>query len=129
MPDMPIGDCLDADFLAGNDDEQVERFQQLLTFYDSRSRIVHGDTLSEEHRNAIQNEADLRHVVRRLLLGFLRLATTDQLKKRFYLNLDTTLQHRARRHGLRVLMGVGTIAQRSPQSLRHESRNHPPAVV
>lgn len=88
--------------LASNDDERVKFFEDMRTYYDTRSAIVHGDTLDAKQLNVVQNIEPLRDIVRRLLIAFLNLALQQYRPRReFYRTLDSTLQHSQLRGQLR----------------------------
>jgi hypothetical protein len=52
-------------------------FQDVSDFYNTRSRIVHGDQLKPKEGALISREDDLRAIVRRLVSGLLACAGTD----------------------------------------------------
>jgi Apea-like HEPN len=98
-----------ASILAGDDIERVEIFGEMRTFYDTRSKVVHGGTLAAKHRAHLKNYPALRNYVRRLLLAYMHLATTsghaydpDSLRR----SLDTILQDAQQRSALRAAMGL-----------------------
>jgi hypothetical protein len=98
-----------AEILGNDDDEQVRIFEWMKSYYDTRSRVVHGDTLSGKHRRHLADQEALREMVRRLLVGFLRLtiSTEHVFDKSFFKEkLDSALLHNESRTDLRVVMGL-----------------------
>ena len=61
--------------LATDDDERVTIFESVRGFYDARSELVHGSPLSRKNKDRLERVDELRDLVRRLLLGFVTLAT------------------------------------------------------
>ena len=64
-----------ASILAGGDEDRLKLYKDMKLYYDTRSRILHGGEPEKKHLAVIQNSSPLIDVVRRLLLGFLRVAT------------------------------------------------------
>jgi hypothetical protein len=98
-----------AEILGNDDDERVGIFEWMKSYYDTRSRVVHGDTLSGKHRRHLADQEALREMVRRLLVGFLRLtiSTEHAFDKTFFKKkLDSALLHNESRSDLRVAMGL-----------------------
>ena len=98
-----------AGILAGDDDARVTIYQDLRGFYDTRSRVVHGGTLSAKHLTRLADYELLRRYVRQLLVAFLYLATTPGQSygpDYFRQLLDLDLQHADRRSALRAAMGM-----------------------
>jgi hypothetical protein len=98
-----------AGILAGDDDARVTIYQDLRGFYDTRSRVVHGGTLSAKHLARLADYELLRRYVRQLLVAFLHLATTPGQSygpDYFRQLLDLDLQHADRRSALRAAMGM-----------------------
>jgi len=75
-------------------------------YYDSRSKVVHGGELEPKHLEHLRDHELLVAYVRRLLIGFVRLAIRGELSKEFYKTLDGTLQHSERRNIIRSYMGL-----------------------
>lgn len=94
-----------AGIIAADDDERLELFEKMADYYEVRNKIVHGGSLEAKHRDVVNKEAELRNVLRQLLLGFLRLADANRVTKTFYRELDATLQHTEKRKNLRKSMG------------------------
>jgi len=98
-----------AGILAADDNARVMIYQDLKGFYDTRSRVVHGGTLSAKHLARLADYELLRQYVRQLLVAFLRLATTPGQSYGpgyFRQLLDLDLQHADRRSALRAAMGM-----------------------
>lgn len=98
-----------AAILAKDADERVAIFEQMKGSYDTRSRVVHGDPLNPKQRGHLQDQQALRDMVRRLLVGFIRLTISSghSFDKTFFKErLDSALLHDARRSGLRAAMGL-----------------------
>ena len=86
-------------------------------YYDTRSRVIHGGSelynrqgqLKEKPGWHLGNQQDLRKFVRRLLVGFIRLAVSSghSFDNEFFdQKLDSALLHSTRRSELRVAMGL-----------------------
>jgi hypothetical protein len=108
-----------AAILGSDDDERVRIFELMKGYYDTRSRVVHGGSdlfnkqgqLKDKPRWHLENQQDLRDFVRRLLVGFIRLAVTDghPFDETFFRDtLDSALLHGTRRSELRAAMGFET---------------------
>jgi len=98
-----------ANILAADNDERVDLFTSMKSFYRTRSRIVHGLALKEADIQLIQDDAPLRSVVRRLLRGVLNLIGEDGfLLTSNYVDkeLDIILLHEEQRGELRNAMGL-----------------------
>ena len=96
-----------ASLLAGSDDERSTILEVMKTFYDARSRVVHGDHLEAKHSAALAAVDDLRDFLRRLLRAFVLLAADDTrpfAKKSFERDLDATLVSEVGREGVRVFL-------------------------
>src|SRR5215207_1129083 len=95
-----------AALLGKDDDERVAIFEQMKGYYDTRSRVVHGEQLRVPHRQRLENQQPLREWLRRLLAGFLRLtlSSEDSLRQTFK-KLDSALLHSTQRSELRIAMG------------------------
>lgn len=94
----------------GDDDEgRVAVFKQMRDYYDTRSRAVHGGTLKQKHHERLQDYETLRGMVRRLLVGFIRLTVNPghpYTRAFFDKELDEALLHAERRAELRAAMGL-----------------------
>ncbi len=93
-----------AGLLANTEVERAALFQELKSFYDARSRLVHGGELEKKHHAIIDNVDVLRIRVRRLLRCFVALAargTGAYTKKFFKQELDSTLLDASKREALR----------------------------
>lgn len=98
-----------ATILGNNDEERVAIFEQMRGYYDTRSRVVHGDRLRNKHRQHLEDQQALRDMVRRLLVGFIRLTISSghSFGKTFFKQrLDSSLLHGRRRAELLVAMGL-----------------------
>ncbi len=106
-----------AAILGEDDDERVRIFESMKGYYDTRSRVVHGGSelynrqgqLKDKPRSYLENQEDLRDFVRRLLVGFLRLAVSSghSFDNTFFEDrLDSALLHSTRRSELRLAMGL-----------------------
>jgi hypothetical protein len=98
-----------AAILGSDPDERVTIFEQMKSYYDTRSRVVHGSTLSPKQRRHLQDQQALRDMVRRLLVGFSRLTVSSEHtfdKPFFESNLDISLLDHTRRSELRAAMGL-----------------------
>jgi hypothetical protein len=98
-----------ASLLASSDEQRAALLKTVKSFYDTRSRIVHGGRLGTKHHSLLATVDDLRHIVRRLLRSFVRFAASDanNLGKKFFVEeLDAALldpnQRDALRHTLRL---------------------------
>jgi len=91
--------------------ERVQVFDDMKRFYDVRSKIVHGATLTGWRPGMLARADDARELVRRLLVAFVRLAASSSptyTKRFFEERLDTVLHdEQARRRMLRDLRIIG----------------------
>lgn len=91
------------------DDERLAIFERRKGYYGTRSAVVHGGTLKAKYRQLLEDQRDLRDMVRRLLVGFLHLTASSGHpygKKYFSERLGSALLHDTRRSELRVAMGL-----------------------
>jgi hypothetical protein len=98
-----------AAILGNNHDDRGEIFRQMRDYYDVRSAVVHGGTLSDRQREQLANQRTVRDLLRRLLVGFIRLTVTTEHpfdRDFFDKNLDISLLDDSRRSALRVAMGL-----------------------
>ncbi len=98
-----------AGILAADDAERVKIFNEMKAYYDLRSKLVHGVTLKEKHRQLVADVEPLRHLVRALLRGFINLALTPGHgygKQFFQERLDPALLDGAERNRLRSALGM-----------------------
>ena len=84
----------------------MDIFDRMRSYYDTRSKIVHGSQLREKHQSDLQNQEPLLQWTRLLLLGFLQLADRGLLDDAFYDDLDAALLHEEKRGQLRTRMGL-----------------------
>lgn len=99
-----------AGILAADDAERVKIFNEMKAYYDLRSRLVHGESLKEKHRQLVADVEPLRLLLRALLRGFIHLALTPGHgygKQFFQERLDAALQDEAERNRLRAALGIG----------------------
>jgi hypothetical protein len=94
-----------AGLLAADDEERVTIFREMRTFYDTRSKVVHGGDLKPKHTTALQNYERLVELVRQMLSGFVRATASGAFPGDFYEEIDASLQHTARRAALRAALG------------------------
>ena len=81
----------------------------LKDFYDTRSTVVHGANLREKHHTLLRRVDELRNIVRRLLVAFIRLGNTkpsEHGKKFWKEKLDGVLMNTVEREKLRVALGL-----------------------
>lgn len=98
-----------AGILAGTDSERLTIFAEMRDFYNTRNRVVHGGALDARHRAHLENYPALRDYVRRLLVAYMRLATTSGHgydPKPLRASLDSVLQDAQQRSALRAAMGL-----------------------
>lgn len=77
-------------------------------YYDTRSKIVHGLKLRPANQAVIADSRPLRQLARRVLVGYVRIATSGVHRNSEHLKeeLDTTLGHVEHREGLRRFAGL-----------------------
>lgn len=98
-----------ASLFASTDEERVATLKLIKSFYDARSRIVHGGRLTDKHRKPLTTLDDLRVIVRTLLRSFVELAAdaARPADKRFYKEeIDNALINAKIREELRALLGL-----------------------
>jgi hypothetical protein len=98
-----------AAILGNNHEDRADIFKQMRDYYDIRSAVVHGGTLSNRQREQLANQRTVRDLLRRLLTGFIRLTVTSghPFNKTFFNEkLDISLLDNTRRLELRVAMGL-----------------------
>ncbi|GIH06660.1 hypothetical protein Rhe02_47270 [Rhizocola hellebori] len=98
-----------AGLLASSDAERTAIFGDMKAFYDTRSKVVHGAPLKPKHQACLKNYSVLRDHVRRIIVGFLCLATSSSHSysgKFFTEQLDAALQDGRQRDDLRTAMGL-----------------------
>jgi hypothetical protein len=94
-----------AGLLAGSDDDRATIFRDMKTFYDTRSKVVHGGELKPKHTAALQGYERLVDLVRRLLSGFVTATASGAIPQGFYEEIDASLQHSVRRAAIRAAFG------------------------
>jgi len=98
-----------ASILADTDEERSNMMILLKDFYDTRSRVIHGSNLQQKHQTLLQRVDELRNIVKRLLVAFIRLGNTKPPKygKDFWqAKLDGTLVNTVERERLRGALGL-----------------------
>jgi hypothetical protein len=98
-----------ARILADDDAQRIAIFDQMETYYDLRSRLVHGETLQAKHRGLLRDVEPLRDLARRLIRGLIELAVApghSYDRGFFQQRLDASLQEEAARSALRRVMGL-----------------------
>jgi hypothetical protein len=99
-----------ASIFAGDDDDRLKLYKDMKLYYDTRSTILHGGEPEKKHLAVIQNSSPLLDVLRRLLVGFLRVATgTSQFNRRKMYSegiIDEHLLHPHTREKIRQAMGL-----------------------
>ena len=84
-----------AGLLGVNPTERSDIFRSMRSFYDARSKVVHGAALKGKQSRTLEGVDDARDYVRRLLVGFIRLAVAPSPsydRKFFEQDLDAALQ-------------------------------------
>jgi hypothetical protein len=95
--------------LAGSDDERSSLLKLLKDFYDTRSKVIHGAHLKAKQQTLLQRVDELRNIVKRLLIAFIRLATAKPAEygKSFWQErLDGALVNAGERDKLRAALGL-----------------------
>ena len=98
-----------ASILAGTNEERGNLLKILKDFYDTRSKVIHGATLRAKHQALLQRVDELRNIVKRLLVAFIRLGNKNSAEygKSFWQEkLDGTLVNTVQRDKLRVALGL-----------------------
>jgi hypothetical protein len=95
--------------LAADDADRVSVFETVRGFYDARSEIVHGSQMSKKSQPYLVRVDDLRDMARRLLNGFVTLATAGGHsfnRSYFEKGLDAALLRSEDRDALRAAMAL-----------------------
>jgi hypothetical protein len=98
-----------ASILADTDEERRNLLKLLKDFYNTRSRVIHGANLQAKHQALLQRVDELRNIVKRLLVAFIRLGNTKppEYGKNFWQEkLDGMLVNTVERERLRVALGL-----------------------
>jgi hypothetical protein len=98
-----------ASILAETDEERSDMLKLLKDFYDTRSKVIHGANLKERHQGLLGRVDELRSIVKRLLVAFIRLGKTKppEYGKNFWeAKLDGVLVNTVEREKLRVALGL-----------------------
>jgi hypothetical protein len=98
-----------AALLADNDNKRAELLRLVKDFYDTRSKLVHGEELREKHRLLLAKVDDLRCLVRRLLRSFVALAASPPGtydRSFFEEELDVALVDATEREKLRTALAL-----------------------
>ena len=98
-----------ASILADTDEERRNLLKLLKDFYNTRSRVIHGANLQAKHQMLLQRVDELRNIVKRLLVAFIRLgaAKPAEYEKNFWPErLDGALVNTVEREKLRAALGL-----------------------
>jgi hypothetical protein len=98
-----------ASILADTDEERSNLLKLLKDFYDTRSKVIHGANLKEKHQALLRRVGELRNIVKRLLIAFIRLGNTRPAEygKNFWQDkLDAVLVNTVERERLRLALGL-----------------------
>jgi hypothetical protein len=96
-----------------SNEERAELLKLLRAFYDTRSKVIHGTNLKAKHQTLLRRVDELRNIVKRLLVAFIRLGNRrpDEYEKDFWQEkLDRTLVNTVERERLRVALGLSARA-------------------
>jgi hypothetical protein len=96
--------------LADTDEERGNLLKLLKDFYNTRSRVIHGATLQAKHQTLLRRVDELRNIVKRLLVAFIRIGNTKpaEYRKTFWQEkLDGMLVNTVERKKLRAALGLG----------------------
>ena len=120
-----------ASILADTDEERENFLKLLKDFYDTRSKVIHGASLKAKHQTLLQRVDDLRNIVKRLLIAFIRLANTKPAEygKNFWQEgLDGTLVNSVKRERLRVALGLSLPIDESEEEISPKTEVPPPLI-
>jgi hypothetical protein len=95
--------------LASNDDERIALFEAMKSYYVTRSKIVHGSSLKAAERALVDDDAELRDIVRRVVRAVIyATAHTDIRLTDAYIDeqLDRALLDTEARQDLRGALGL-----------------------
>jgi Apea-like HEPN len=98
-----------ASIIADTDEERENLLKLLKDFYSTRSRVIHGANLQAKHQALLRRVDELRNLVKRLLVAFIRLGNTRpaEYEKNFWQEkLDRALVNTVERERLRVALGL-----------------------
>jgi hypothetical protein len=98
-----------ASILANTDEERRNLLRLLKDFYNTRSRVIHGANLQAKHQTLLQRVDELRDIVKRLVVAFIRLGNTkpaDYGRNFWQEKLDGALVNTMEREKLRAAMGL-----------------------
>jgi hypothetical protein len=98
-----------AAILGANGDDQARIFRDMKKLYSIRSSIVHGTYRTHDYHTDLGRVEQLREIVRRILRGMIRLATSDPIpfSRRFFAEeLDAALLQENDRQAIRAAMGL-----------------------
>jgi hypothetical protein len=98
-----------ASLLADNDDERSTLLKLLKEFNDTRSKVIHGAHIKAKHQMLLQRVDELRNIVKRLLIAFIRLANSKPAEygKGFWQEkLDGVFVNAVERQKLRAALGL-----------------------
>lgn len=98
-----------ANILGGDDGERVELFRTVKLYYAIRSKSVHGTPLQTKEHRLLDDHQRFIHVVRRLLVAWIKLADNEQpffANKKEFDALDELLLNSEKRTCLQRSMGL-----------------------
>lgn len=95
--------------LASDDDERLALFEAMKRYYDVRSKIVHGSDLRAAERALVEDDGELRALVRRLIRAVIAATVHSELRltgRYIDEQLDRVLLDTTMRQGLRRALGL-----------------------
>jgi hypothetical protein len=95
--------------LASDDDERLALFDAMKRYYDLRSKIVHGSSLKPDERAFVNDDAELRDIVRRVVRAVIYATAHTNIRltgKYIDEQLDRALLDTEARHDLRRALGL-----------------------
>jgi hypothetical protein len=98
-----------AGILGHDSSERVSMFTAMKSFYDTRSKLVHGGALKKRHTDVLADVQTARAYARDLLSAFVRLAAVPNPSygRQFYIEkLDSSLQDEEARLALQQVLGL-----------------------
>jgi len=98
-----------ASLLAATDHQRAALLEDVRSFYDTRSKLVHGKSLKKKHLANLERVDELRATVRCLLRAFVGFAATgpsNYTKEFFEAHLDAALVDASQRAALRTAIGL-----------------------
>jgi hypothetical protein len=95
--------------LASDDDERLALFEAVKSYYDLRSKIVHGSSLRTAERALVDDDAELRDIVRRVVRAVIYATAHADIRltdKYIDKRLDRALLDTEARQDLREALGL-----------------------